>query len=344
MSYFSEFPLVAYDFEDNGKKILLTNILRNVIIRPSVLESSELSIRYDYKDSDRPEVLAKNLYKDATLHWVVLHANDAVNPFYDFSLSDKSLLAFIGSKYPGETYFVGNVATVSSSSSSGSGTTFVYPDTGYTVGEYVFSETSSVVTGLVGTSTTTTITITGGSSTDDFYNGAVIEFTAGTGSGQKAVISDYDGDTLVATLDRTLTTAPVSGATTFVVRATGVVHDWNTTFSRLVVKDIFDTISDNDYIRGMTSDTQTIILKKVSDSKEAVHHFADSTGSYIDPLDTTEDYIAGYILGEVNSTITDAVVTNYQYEVNKNDSKRFISLIDPSAIQTVVSDFIRSMR
>ena len=94
----------------------------------------------------------------------------------------------------------------------------------------------------------------------------------------------------------------------------------------------------------MTSDTQTIILRKVSDSKDALHHFADSNGKYIDPLDDTLNYIGGYILGEVNQTITDAIVTNYEYEVNENDSKRFISLLDPDAVQPAVADLIRAMR
>ena len=130
MSYFSEFPSIAYDFNDNGDVVLLTNILRNVAIRPSILEASELSIRYDFKDSDTPEVLAKNLYNDPTLHWIVLHANNAINPFYDFSLSDQSLTAYINSKYPGETYFVGHTAVTTSSSSSSSDTLYIYPDTG----------------------------------------------------------------------------------------------------------------------------------------------------------------------------------------------------------------------
>jgi len=47
----------------------------------------------------------------------------------------------------------------------------------------------------------TTITLAAAaSSTDDAYNGYTIETTGGTGSGQTAIISDYDGTTKVATV------------------------------------------------------------------------------------------------------------------------------------------------
>ena len=45
------------------------------------------------------------------------------------------------------------------------------------------------------------------SSIDDIYIGMDLTITGGTGSGQTATISDYDGQTRVATLDTTLATA-----------------------------------------------------------------------------------------------------------------------------------------
>jgi hypothetical protein len=50
------------------------------------------------------------------------------------------------------------------------------------------------------------------SSTDDYYNGAVIMITSGTGAGQARVISDYVGGTLVATVNRSWSTNPASGS------------------------------------------------------------------------------------------------------------------------------------
>ncbi len=58
-----------------------------------------------------------------------------------------------------------------------------------------------------------TITLDSGASvTDDYYNGAVIMITSGTGSGQARVITDYAGSTLVATVNRAWSTNPASGS------------------------------------------------------------------------------------------------------------------------------------
>ena len=46
------------------------------------------------------------------------------------------------------------------------------------------------------------------SASDDAYNGSAITITAGTGSGQTRIVSDYNGTTKVATVDSAWTTTP----------------------------------------------------------------------------------------------------------------------------------------
>ena len=66
--------------------------------------------------------------------------------------------------------------------------------------------------GRVGTAqagSTDTITLDSGSlSTNDIYNGSTITITAGTGSGQIRIISDYVGSSRVATVSENFTTQP----------------------------------------------------------------------------------------------------------------------------------------
>jgi hypothetical protein len=54
------------------------------------------------------------------------------------------------------------------------------------------------------------------SDTDDIYNSYYLRTTGGTGDGQEFVITDYDGDTLTATVSPTITTE-FSDDTTFVI-------------------------------------------------------------------------------------------------------------------------------
>jgi hypothetical protein len=59
-----------------------------------------------------------------------------------------------------------------------------------------------------------TVTLaSGASASNDAYNGSAIAITAGTGSGQVRIVSDYDGTTKVATVDSAWTTTPDSSST-----------------------------------------------------------------------------------------------------------------------------------
>ena len=62
------------------------------------------------------------------------------------------------------------------------------------------------------------------SATNDYYNGSVIEIIAGTGAGQARVITDYDGGTLVATVDTSWATNPSSDSV-FLIR--GGTRPWD---------------------------------------------------------------------------------------------------------------------
>lgn len=69
----------------------------------------------------------------------------------------------------------------------------------------------NVVTGTAQAGAAGTITLASGeSAVDDFYNGAVIFLTGGTGIGQYRKITDYVGSTKVATIDSNWVTNPTS--------------------------------------------------------------------------------------------------------------------------------------
>lgn len=81
-------------------------------------------------------------------------------------------------------------------------------------------------TAQAGADASITLAASGPSSTDDAYKGMIIDLTGGTGSGQKAVITAYNGTTKVATIladsaDGDWTTNP-STDTTYSIRACAV--------------------------------------------------------------------------------------------------------------------------
>ena len=93
---------------------------------------------------------------------------------------------------------------------AGSGTRGIAPKIGKLLRTVGFAETLNVSHG--GTSTAggaSTITLAAGASAvDDTYNGMSIVITAGTGSGQSRVVSDYVGATKVATVSVAWVTPP----------------------------------------------------------------------------------------------------------------------------------------
>jgi hypothetical protein len=66
-------------------------------------------------------------------------------------------------------------------------------------------------TTATGTPTTTTLQLTAGSATDDFYNDLEIIPTTGTLAGQARIITDYAGATKTITIDEAWTSAPSNG-------------------------------------------------------------------------------------------------------------------------------------
>lgn len=76
-------------------------------------------------------------------------------------------------------------------------------------------------TAQAGTASSITLDATGSSSTNDFYNYAVVEIVAGTGAGQSRQITDYNGTSKVASVAPDWTTTP-STDSEYVVRGLGI--------------------------------------------------------------------------------------------------------------------------
>ena len=118
----------------------------------------------------------------------------------------------------------------------GSGTAGTAPGWGPLLRGCGFSETLSAaaVTGTAQAGTTTSITLAaaGTSAVDGFYVGMPIRITGGTGSGQSAFISAYNGTSKVATVSPAFGVAP-TGTSTYSIDACVVYKPISTGFESL---------------------------------------------------------------------------------------------------------------
>ena len=99
MSYFSKFPLIAYDIKNNENYKLLPDILRRVKLRSTIKSGGMLFDTYDVKNGEKPEDIAFKWFGDAELHWIILMTNNVTDRYYGWPLNHVQLQDFLEDKY-----------------------------------------------------------------------------------------------------------------------------------------------------------------------------------------------------------------------------------------------------
>lgn len=92
-TFFSKYPKLLVN------NLLVTDIIARVNIREKY--SDKLSIFYPYslQEGDTPEIIAEKYYGDAEKHWIVLLANDIIDPFFEFPFDYPTFERYLNEKY-----------------------------------------------------------------------------------------------------------------------------------------------------------------------------------------------------------------------------------------------------
>jgi hypothetical protein len=102
MQYFDSLPKIVHINEFGVSKVM-TNIMARVSIIPQILNNPAIYYEYDIQDEDTPEIIAHKYYGDSYRYWLVLFANQLMDPQWDWPLSGNELSAYLVKKY-GENY------------------------------------------------------------------------------------------------------------------------------------------------------------------------------------------------------------------------------------------------
>ena len=97
--FFSKFQLIGFDILGNGQKTIAVNILQRIKMRDILINDYLVFYTYSVKDGESPEIIADKLYGSSNYFWLVLLANDIVDPVYDWPMSQDNLVATIQKKY-----------------------------------------------------------------------------------------------------------------------------------------------------------------------------------------------------------------------------------------------------
>jgi hypothetical protein len=95
-SFFSKYPKLTI----NNK--IVTDIVTRIAIREKYSNALSLYYPYDIQEGDTPEIIAAKYYGDPERHWIVMLANDTINPFFDFTLDYPVFNRYIMDKYKAE--------------------------------------------------------------------------------------------------------------------------------------------------------------------------------------------------------------------------------------------------
>ena len=99
MQYFDTLPKLVYS-DQNGVKTIRTNLLARVSVVPEVFKNPLIYYQYDIQDGDTPEIIAHKYYNDMYRYWIILFANEILDPQWNWPLNTNQFNDFLASKYP----------------------------------------------------------------------------------------------------------------------------------------------------------------------------------------------------------------------------------------------------
>ena len=91
--YFSNFPLIQYS------NTLCRSIISRAAISQDAIKNSAVFYPYTNTTNERADTLAFHYYNTSQLDWLVYYANDVVDPYYDWYLTQEQFAAMIADKY-----------------------------------------------------------------------------------------------------------------------------------------------------------------------------------------------------------------------------------------------------
>jgi len=98
--YFNYFPKTVYTLQNEVVGVeTITNLVSRFTLEKSFLDNTSIYLKYDVQESDTPEIIADKLYGSPERHWIVLAANEMIDPQFDWPLEYRTLNRVIENKY-----------------------------------------------------------------------------------------------------------------------------------------------------------------------------------------------------------------------------------------------------
>lgn len=108
MSYFREFPNLQYvnrfpDAKSNDEVTVAKNIFKRPKIREDLASVFSVFEYYTIGDEERPDIIAEKIYGNPEYDWIILMANNILDPYEQWPLSQAQLNEYLFNKYGSES-------------------------------------------------------------------------------------------------------------------------------------------------------------------------------------------------------------------------------------------------
>jgi hypothetical protein len=99
MQYFDTLPKIIQT-DNVGVSRVFTNIMARASIIPDVLKNPLVYYSYDIQEGDTPEIIAYKYYGDSYRYWIVLFANELLDPQWSWPMDSTVFDNYMSEKYP----------------------------------------------------------------------------------------------------------------------------------------------------------------------------------------------------------------------------------------------------
>jgi len=99
MQYFDTLPKII-ETDNVGVSRVFTNLLARASIIPDVLKNPLVYYSYDIQEGDTPEIIAYKYYGDSYRYWIVLFANELLDPQWSWPMDSTVFDSYMAEKYP----------------------------------------------------------------------------------------------------------------------------------------------------------------------------------------------------------------------------------------------------
>ena len=108
-NYFRNLPKIKYDINgaEPNKFLNVTNIMKRISFKPSVIEDISDSDPYRVKDGERPDIISFQKYGSVAYAYLIMLINDIYDPLFDWPLSAQQFEKYLINKYGSVTAAMG---------------------------------------------------------------------------------------------------------------------------------------------------------------------------------------------------------------------------------------------